>query len=163
MRTIISLLLLFVFHFFAVGQRVSYDDPDLTFSFKKPKNWEVFDNGYVVKLSPSVHDTSNTYFTITYFEDASPLGVSKAPEIMQPEDYTVTELPTPNVVEVGKYELQTGTTRAIIHQESYHQQRYLFNNYNQRWEIITSAPESEKKKYEVIFKRVIKSLRITQN
>ncbi|MEQ9022242.1 MAG: hypothetical protein RLN82_05720, partial [Pseudomonadales bacterium] len=75
MRSIISLLLLSAISFSGFAQRVTFNDPDLTFSFKKPKDWQVFDDGYVVKISPSAQDTANIYFSFTYFESAQPIGV----------------------------------------------------------------------------------------
>ncbi|WP_420318068.1 hypothetical protein [Ekhidna sp.] len=162
MRTIISFFLITTVTSFLVAQRLKFNDPDLSFSLKKPKSWQVFDNGYVVKLSPSANDTSSIYFTITYFEDASPLGGNETLQIIQPKEYVITELPTPNTIKIGKYQLQTGTTRAFINDNYYHQQRYIFNNNGQRWEIITSARESEKKELEKIFNRMIKSLKITE-
>jgi hypothetical protein len=74
MRLIIKLVFLFLFISQAFSQRLFFHDPDLSFSFKKPKKWKVIDDGYVVKVMPSLQDSAKTYLTLTYFEDAQPFG-----------------------------------------------------------------------------------------
>ena len=165
MRILISSLIILVSALTSFGQRVAFEDPDLTFSFKKPKHWELFDDGLVVKISPSKRDSASIYMTLTYYEDAIPIDGQENALLVKPNEAAeaIPELPTSNEVKIGKYMLKTGSKQTLIDGESYLYQRYVFKNYEQRWEIITSRPEEEQEQYSKVFQRVIKSLKITTN
>ena len=151
MRNTISLLLLFL-TISGFGQRMTFEDPDLTFSFKKPKNWQVFDDGYVVKVSPSVKDSADTYFSITYFEDAQPFGESLFADAGENQS---NESGTAKITgETAIYHKKTET--GLIHTS------YTFKKYDQRFEIITMQPAPIKNPRNLeIFKRIIRSIRIS--
>ncbi len=149
MRSTISLLLISI-SIVGFSQRVSFEDPDLTFSFKKPKTWQVFDDGYSVKVAPSASDSSHTFLSITYFEDARPLGG------------------------IGSFSKSTGRqattyTRKIdgvaatfeIHKTKNIEKRiYHFYKYNQRFEVITSLPGKTALRNHRTIKNIIRSIRI---
>lgn len=153
MRNTISLLL-FLLSFYALGQRVSFEDPDLTFSFKKPKNWHVFDDGYVVKVAPSVKDSASTYFSITYFEDAQP-----SRDIQFADSIDSTSNPCLGKTKIAgvltKYCVET-TSNAI-------QTQYHFTKYGQRFELVTLQPSPIKDPRNiVVFNHIIRSIRIAK-
>lgn len=159
MRSTISLLVFIVSISSAFSQRITFDDPDLTFSFKKPKGWEVFDNGYVVKISPSAVDTADIYFTITYFESPTPIGsFSEIIETPLP-DRPLEEAAPQKIVNIGQYQLKMESRKAIKEGTSFIQRKYQFDHLGQSWEITTCTPESKVQK---LFKKMIKSLRIDQ-
>ncbi|GAB4236704.1 MAG: hypothetical protein Tsb0034_11460 [Ekhidna sp.] len=139
-----------------MAQRLTYDDPDLTFSIKKPKKWEVFDDGYVVEVSPSVNDSSHTYLTITYFQKPLPPTGSEDLELMTMlpqvgmEEVSITEK-----VKIGPYH----TERSSISNDSLLQYLYHFEDHGQLWEIITSAPKTDIKAQKR-FLRLIRSIKI---
>ncbi|MEQ6166730.1 hypothetical protein AAOE16_06000 [Ekhidna sp. MALMAid0563] len=162
MRSTISLLVFIVSISSAFSQRITFDDPDLTFSFKKPKGWEVFDNGYVVKISPSAVDTADIYFTITYFESPTPIGSFR--EIIDTPfpDKPLEEAAPQRIVNIGQYQLRMESRDAIKEETSFIQQKYQFDHLGQSWEITTFAPEPKAPKLHKLFKRMIKSLRINQ-
>lgn len=162
MQSTISLIVFIASITFVSAQRITFDDPDLTFSFKKPKSWEVFDNGYVVKVSPSARDTSDVYFTITYFESPTPMGSFS--EVMDiPLQEKPVKAPEPQkTVNIGQYLLKMESTIATEDSGAYMQHRYQFDHHGQSWEITTCTPESKAKKLHKLFKRMIKSLRIDQ-
>ena len=162
MRSIISLLAFFFSVSIAISQRVSFDDPDLTFSFKKPKDWQLFDDGYYVKLSPSVEDTAHTYFTITYFETPKPIGSYN--EVPQAEltDQTTSQPSDKKKVKIGQYHLSTWTSSFDLKDQSCLLRKYQFDHLGQSWEIVTSSPKSNTQKLDKLYKRIIKSLRIEQ-
>lgn len=150
MRIIISFFLL-ASAFLSFSQRVSFEDPDLTFSFKKPKNWQMIDNGYEVKVYPSAKDSSSTYFTITYFEDAKPSGEfnlgqhEEALKSARPLNFKIAGVP-------AKYASRNDKERIIT--------RYQFYKFGQRFELKTSFSETNKSKNERVFKRMIRSVKV---
>ncbi|MEP1033721.1 hypothetical protein [Ekhidna sp.] len=147
MRITISLILI-ASYFFSFCQRISFEDPDLTFSFKKPKNWEVFDDGYVVKASPSARDSADTYFTITYFEFAQPSGsFPTAKPVIESFDkgFTKTKI---NGIKAKCIEIKNG---------EYRTNEYEFVKYGQRFEIKTSARDPQINR---IFRKIIRSILI---
>ncbi|WP_424961893.1 hypothetical protein [Ekhidna sp.] len=159
MRNTISLLALITSISVVFSQRITFNDPDLTFSLKKPKSWEVFDNGYVVKVSPSAIDTTDVYFTITYFESPTPIGsYSEIIDTPLPEK-SLEETAPQKVVTIGQYRLTMESREAIRDGTSFIQQKYEFDHLGQSWEITTCTPEPKVQK---LFKRMIKSLRIDQ-
>ncbi len=156
MRNTISLLLL-ALSFSGFGQRISFEDPDLTFSFKKPKDWQVFDDGYVVKISPSAQDTANIYFSITYFEDAKSIGST------QFENNLEKKSPSDGFrLRIGriagskaKYLIETSDNSTKT--------RYHFIWGDQRFELITKQPLPIKNpRNSEVFNRIIRSIRITK-
>lgn len=147
MRISISLILLIV-SIPTFSQRVTFEDPDLTFSFKKPKKWQVFDDGYVVKVSPSAKDSAQVYFTITYFENAQPVGLFPS---AQPAN-SVEEVIFEKIKIDGEY-----ARRSEKSENDTHQQHYTFMKYGQRFEINTSAQSEETNR---IFRKIIRSIQI---
>ncbi|MEO9482065.1 MAG: hypothetical protein ABJG47_01380 [Ekhidna sp.] len=149
MRIIISLIFLLV-TLTSFSQRISFEDPDLVFSFEKPKKWEVFDDGYVVKVSPSEKDTASTYFTITYFEDAESFGFFPRTEpAINPHDIASPKI---NI---------DGEVASLVEkkQDNSFLNTYTFQKYGQRFEIKTLAASPKTKR---IFRKIIRSLRITK-
>ncbi|WP_370089800.1 hypothetical protein [Ekhidna sp.] len=152
MRIIISLTLLLLI-VSASAQRVTFDDPDLTFSIKKPKGWEVFDDGYVVKVSPSMQDTASTYFSITYFEGAQPYG-----EIIFEEQLQLDIKPAP-----------TGKTKIAGEPASYFEAIdeksatiiYTFSKYNQRFELVTKSPITSEHSRQL--NSLVRSVKVSKN
>ena len=147
MRNTISLfLLLSALSTFA--QRVSFEDPDLTFSFKKPKNWQVFDDGYVVKVSPSAADSATIYFTITYFENAQPFGLfSNA----RPAD-------SPKVLDFETIKIagKEAKVRKWVEGKAY-LHAYTFRKYGQHFQLKTATLDPQNQR---IFRRIIKSIKV---
>lgn len=153
MRNIISLTFLFL-SLASFSQRVSFEDPDLTFSFKKPKNWEVFDDGYVVKASPSAQDTASIYFSITYFEDAQPPG-------MNPFE---NENEKNSSIDFQKWIRKIAGEKAEYRIESSDnsvETLYRFKWDDQRFELTTKQPSPAKNpQNSEVFNRIIRSIRI---
>lgn len=148
MRITISLILLFSC-FFAFSQRVSFEDPDLTFSFVKPKKWEVFDDGYVVKVSPSAQDSASTYFTITYFEDAQSFGLF-------PNAGTKNKISNSS----SKIKIDGEPAKAEIKMiNGSHKGSYTFMKYGQRFELKTATTQKRQNR---VFRKIIRSIRITK-
>lgn len=162
------LFLAFLFQVFILfSQQVSFNDPDLTFSFKKPKNWKVFDDGYVIKVSPSAADTSTIYLSLTYFSSPKPMGGYVSGE--SPESLKNVSLTTNIESQTAKH----GPSEKIMGQEvqskEYIQNQdgenlnirvYTFQEANQQWEILTSAPKDERKKSNKEFRKIMRTLRI---
>lgn len=152
MRIIISLTLLW-FTVSAPAQRITFQDPDLTFSIKKPKSWEVFDDGYVVKVSPSMQDTASTYFSITYFEGAQPYG-----EVLFEEQLQLDIKPIP----IGKAKIagepasyfETTDERSLT-------RMYRFTKYDQRFELVTKSPISSEHSRQL--SSLVRSVKVLKN
>jgi len=166
MRTIL-LALAFLSSLEVCSQRVTFQDPDLSFSFKKPKNWEFFDNGYVIKVSPSAADSSTTYLTLTYFSSPKPMGGYGANEF--PESLNTVN-PADNI---GSQPEKNGPSEKILGNdvqsrefiqdqegEDLKVRTYTFREAGQQWEIIASAPKGEGKKFNKVFRKIMRSLRI---
>lgn len=153
MRNTISLLLILI-SISALSQRVSFDDPDLTFSFKKPKNWQVFDDGYYVKVSPSVTDSSSTYFTITYFENPEPYGNDLSLGLGDPNSVDNLEIASFTIVK------ETVKLEELVEANS-KQTTYFFSKYGQNFVVKTSVPKDQKKTNRLILK-MIRSILVTQ-
>ncbi|MEO9871072.1 hypothetical protein [Ekhidna sp.] len=154
MKSIISLLLITV-SFAALSQRVQFEDPDLTFSFKKPKGWEVFDDGYLVKVSPSINDSSRNYFTITYFEDSQPFGgvnlLHSATALQQEKGaYKTTGIKIDGVQ--AKYSEQKNKNTLV--------RLYTFYKYDQRFEIYTSIFPSDNSTISRKTRKIVRSIQI---
>lgn len=147
MRIITSLLIIFISQT-SFSQRVEFEDPDLTFSFKKPKGWEVFDDGYVVKVSPSAKDSASTYFTITYFENAQPYGSFPTAELA---DETLT--PSTQTYQIAKEETKLREKREGDQQVKL----YSFMKYGQRFEIKTASSSEVNERF---FQKIIRSIKI---
>lgn len=160
MRSLISSWFLII-TFTSFSQRVTFDDPDLSFSFKKPKNWQIVDDGYVIKIAPTFADTATTYLSLTYFEDPAPLNElsSEGMAVHLPE-YQLQEIPFGEEVNLGTYLTRMTSTRLLTDDDvSLIQKMYRFKDHGQQWEIITSYKASERKMNHT-FEKVIKSLKI---
>ncbi|WP_462248072.1 hypothetical protein [Ekhidna sp.] len=149
MRIITSLFIL-VLSNIAYSQRLSFEDPDLTFSFEKPKEWEVYDDGYVVKVSPSVLDSANIYFTITYFEDAQGFGLFPNKEHIEVDNKQKS-----STLKIDGKTAKVGEEK----KDGSNLSTYTFMKYGQRFELKTS---STKKKQKRIFRKIISSIQITK-
>ncbi len=148
MRNTISLIFLFTC-LFSYSQRVSFEDPDLTFSFVKPKKWEVFDDGYVVKVSPSAKDSASTYFTITYFEDAQSFGLFPIAGVEGDVATASSKMKIDGAPAKYDTKVKNGTQLGS----------YTFMKYGQRFELKTA---SNHKKQNRIFRKIIRSIQITK-
>ena len=129
------------------AQRQTFTDPDLTFGFTKPPTWKVKDD-LVVKVIPKDETFENaiTFFSITYFEEpegdeATQALFSKA--VMSPS------IPAGlNGYELGKSGKTTIADKEALWSSFTHIQNgekakvisYVFKKYNQRFEILISAP-----------------------
>lgn len=149
MRITISLLLIFS-SLFTFSQRVSFEDPDLTFSFKKPKSWQVFDDGYVVKVSPSARDSANTYFTITYFENAQPYGL--LPTATPASSTKAADFNTVKIAGESAKQFEESAKNEYLN-------KYQFTKYGQRFEIKTSSTYPKANR---TFRKIIRSIRIVK-
>lgn len=145
---IITSLLIFSISLASYCQRVEFKDPDLTFSFKKPKGWEVFDDGYVVKVSPSAQDSASIYFSITYFENAEPYGSFPT---VQPADDNFE--PSTETLQIAK---ETADLRKK-NENDWQIRLYSFMKYGQRFEIKTV---SSSEVHEPSFQKIIRSIKI---
>lgn len=149
MRSIISLVIISI-SLNAFSQRISFEDPDLTFSLKKPKNWEVFDDGYVVKLSPSKQDSANFFLTFTYFEDAQAVGFITNTDSVN--SYKEKETSHTKIAgEAAKIVKELNGGKLLI--------SYTFMKYGQRFEIKTNSSSLNSNR---IFRKIIRSIRITK-
>ncbi len=149
MRSIISLVLLSI-SLNVFSQRISFEDPDLTFSFKKPKNWEVFDDGYVVKLSPSVQDSANFFLTFTYFEDAQAVGfITNTASVNSSEEKEFSK--TKIAGEIAKVAKELNGSKSL--------NSYTFMKYGQRFEITTNSSSLNSNR---VFRKIIRSIRVTK-
>ena len=153
MRSTISIVFLLLITSLS-AQRITFNDPDLSFSFKKPKNWQVFDDGLVVKVSPSATDSAHTYFSITYFEDAEPFGGFPSVE-SQPG--TPSEDLTPYSKKIAGKEANYQRVRGSNEQSA----TYVFHTFGQRFRIMTVQPLPEDAGITQAFNRMIRSLKVT--
>lgn len=152
MRSLTSLVFLLVCSF-GFSQRVSFNDPDLTFSFKKPKGWEVFDDGYSVKTSPSAADSSSLFFSITYFEGAQPFGELTI-------GLTSADAMTDATNKSFKIAGENAKSRTIK-KGSGVAIDYTFSKMGQRFEITTLSPLGDTKS-ERFLKKIVKSIQVTK-
>lgn len=160
MRSLISSWFLII-TITSFSQRVTFDDPDLSFSFKKPKNWQIVDDGYVIKIAPDLADTAITYLSLTYFQNPAPLNemLGEGLAVQLPES-SLQEIPFGKEVNLGPYLTHMTSTRLLTDDdESLIQKMYRFKDHGQQWEIITSYKASERKMNHT-FEKVIKSLKI---
>ena len=163
MRSIISLLALLAASF-CIAQRISFEDPQLTFSIKKPKNWEVIDNGYVIKLTPSHQDSTTTFITFTYFEQATPFEESgfDGPQLVIEEDFNqLYEAPLGDKkTKILGRRVTYRSTTILIEQLLVEKRLYAFALNGLDWEIISSCKQASAGDYDRIFSRIARSLRI---
>ena len=152
MRSIISALIT-IMSLVTLAQRVTFNDPDLTFSFKKPKSWEVFDDGYSVKASPSAADSSNFFFSITYFESPTPAG-----------EMTIGLTSSDEFSPDGDASFKIGGEKATyqrIIKDNKQSTLYRFYKLGQRFEVTVVSNSSYKKGTKTL-RKIIKSIRIEE-
>ncbi|MEQ9465874.1 MAG: hypothetical protein RLN88_00600 [Ekhidna sp.] len=148
------LFLAFLSHtLISFSQRITFNDPDLSFSFKKPKDWQVFDDGLVVKVSPSAADSSRTYFSITYFEDAEPFGEFPLVE-SQPETPPENLTPYPKKIAGQDAKYQENNSNELS-------ATYVFYTFGQRFLIVTVQSLPEDQAVSQAFNRMIRSIKVT--
>ena len=155
MRIIISVIIC-LYTLSINAQRVEFNDPDLTFSFVKPKEWSLFDDGYRVLVSPSVKDSSNIYFSITYFEKPQPQELGLEEDLIIEEEFEQ-ELVNVNF-KIAKVEAQTYMQADAQGEKKV----YIFEKFNHRFYIYTAENDS-KNSFDGVFKRILKSIRVTAN
>ncbi|MEM0941705.1 MAG: hypothetical protein AAGI25_18245 [Bacteroidota bacterium] len=165
MRVTIGLMVL-LYSTDLLSQRVSFEDPELIFSFKKPKHWVIIDNEYVIKLSPSLRDTSFTYLTITYF--APPERINEETQsyfvLVDPETPAKSAfksyMHSDDPVKILGFKVRP--KRALITKKEIPLERrfYDFHRVDKNWEVVTSAPTHQYKKHHKEYKSILKSLRI---
>lgn len=167
MKSFFSLLLI-VLSTFTFSQRITFNDPDLTFSFVKPADWMVQDD-LVVKATPSNQsfESATTFFSITYYED--PEKPEEATIELVDSDVTSPPIP-PNLQEFkagagGKTDIAEETAHWTSY---YHTQdairikavSYRFMKFNQRFEITVSAPISSFEQMEKELEAILSSIKI---
>lgn len=148
MRIFASLIMLFLATQ-CVAQTIVFEDPDLTFSIKKPKKWQVFDDGYVVKLSPSVSDSATLYVSLTYFEAPKVYDLFDSFE----GDSKETEEKTVRLKKLDVSQEDTSTDDLI-------KSKYTFRVFGQEFLIRTSAPAPLRPKQRKVFRKIVRSVRI---
>ena len=164
MRTTISLLILLC-SLPVFCQRISFEDPGLTFSFKKPKNWVLVDDGYEIRVSPFMRDTAHTFLTMTYFDYPEPISNDVGTHFVitieseTKEDFKDHMWSDDHMVICKKKVLWK--KRLFSSSDVLIEQRfYDFDLQQKNWEIVTSVPSEEFKKYQRKFKGIIRSFRI---
>lgn len=168
MRTIIRLFVL-VLATSSMAQRVEFNDPDLTFSFKKPKSWELIDDGYVVKVSPTVADTASIYVSFTYFQSPSAIDYT----MLEADTEVPTLIPMNSVdeynnhpesgekIKIAKEEGRWSATEVMENGIVYVRRIYHVSTYGQRWDIVSNVPKADVSAYNRTFSRIIKSLKVS--
>ena len=160
MRSIISFLLLGL-SFLAYAQRTKFQDPELKLSLKKPPGWEIFDNGYVIKVAPSAKDTATTFLTVTYFTPAVPIGEFSEEEFppLIPESSVAFQFEDfPESKESIKL-LKKKVKWRIKGKEGTEFRFYETQYVGQHWEVVVSAPKERNATYQPLFEKIIRSLR----
>lgn len=163
MRSLISFIF-FLLLLTGYAQRIEFEDPDLTWSFKQPKSWVLVDDGYVVKVSPSMQDTATTYLTITYFESPKPTKQLMTDEL---EAYSVSQIPLKETnygeeIKIGSMLATMNASTSLMDDDSFHVQKiYRFNHLGQQWEIVTSALERDEKRLDKKYLRLMRTLQIS--
>ena len=159
-------LLMILSYCSSMAQRVSFEDPGLTFSFKKPKDWVVVDDGYVIKVSPFMRDTATTYLTMTYFDYPEPISNDEGTHFSvvsiesQAKEEFKDHMWSDEHIEI--YEKKVLWKRAMISKDDVLIERrfYDFDLDKKNWEIVTSIPEKDLDLYHKKFIAIIKSFRI---
>jgi len=167
MRLSISFFVL-MYSMNGLAQRVSFEDPGLTFSFKKPKDWVVVDDGYEIKVSPFMRDTSHTYLTMTYFEYPEPISNDDGTY------FSTVTIESDNKEEFKDHmwsddhllicEKKVLWKRAMVSQNDVliEKRYYDFDIDRKNWEMVTSIPDKDFKTYHKKFLSIIKSFRIEE-
>ena len=165
MRISISISILIV-TISAFGQRVIFEDPELTFSFKKPKDWVMLDDGYEIKIAPVMADIHQTYLTVTYYDYPEPTsnGAGTHFSILTIESDTKEEFKdilwsNDHVLICGKkvlWKKSLSSTNDVLIEKRF----YDFDLDKKNWELVTSIPTKDQKKYHRKFISIIKSFRI---
>ena len=165
MRSLTSLFIILCC-FSSFGQRMTFEDPGLTFSFKKPKDWVVVDDGYEIKVSPFMRDTAHTYLSMTYFDYPEPISNEAGTHfaVITIESDTKQEFKDhmwsdDHIVICEKRVLWK---RSMISKNDVLIERrfYDFDLERKNWEMVTSIPEKDLKTYQKKFAAIIKSFRI---
>jgi len=164
MRITISLLLLLAV-FLLNAQRLRFQDPALKLSFKKPSSWEVFDNGYIIKVAPSAKDTLSVYLTITYFTPPVPIeGLSEEDlATLIPESSVATQFEyfplSTKSVRLFREEIKWRSSKDQISEYRFYSKSHLGEN----WEIVATAPAKNYDQYRPTFERIINSIKARRN
>jgi hypothetical protein len=134
-----------------VAQRVSFDDPDLTFSFKKSKKWKMVDDGLNISIYPKKPTEEIQQINITYFENASGESfedVSLADNIKFKHEMLASNRPNYTLIETQKRGSEDDETH--IYTYSYEEgekvifnRTYYFMRHNQRFELTSMASTLE--------------------
>lgn len=168
MQTIIRLFVLLLATS-SLAQRVEFNDPDLTFSFKKPKSWELIDDGYVVKVSPTVADTASIYVSFTYFQSPSAIDYT----MLEADTEVPTLIPMNSVdeynnhpesgekIKIAKEEGRWSATEVTENGIVYVRRIYHITTYGQRWDIVTNVPKKEENAYHKKLLSIVKSLKVS--
>ncbi len=165
MRILTSLLIVLC-ALSAFCQRVSFEDPGLTFSFKKPRDWVMVDDGYEIRVSPFMRDTAHTFLTMTYFDYPEPISndVGTHFSVITIESDTKEQFKDhmwsdEHLVIHGKKVLLK--KRLITSNDLLLEQRFYDFDFQQKnWEMVTSVPSEDFKKYQRKFERILRSFRI---
>ncbi|WP_420575856.1 hypothetical protein [Ekhidna sp.] len=147
------LFLAFLFQVFILfSQRVSFNDPDLSFSFKKPSKWELVDDGFNISMYPKKPVEEIQQINITYFEAASEESFDTVPlnKIIEFRQELL-EVNKPAYKLIGSIkksdhkdsELYTCTYSFKLEKRTAINRTFYFMRFNQRFELTCSASTIE--------------------
>ena len=145
--------LIFLFHILiSFSQRVSFNDPDLSFSFKKPSKWELVDDGFNISMYPRNPVEEIQQINITYFEAASEESFDVAPLIkiieFRQDLLEANKLGYKSIESIKKsdykdFELYTCTYSFELEKRTVINRTYYFMRFNQRFELTSAASTIE--------------------
>lgn len=165
MRITISLFV-FCCSLCSFSQRMTFEDPGLTFSLKKPKHWVMVDDGYEIKYSPLMRDTAYTYLTLTYFEHPQPISNDEGSFVTQltiesdNKEAFKHHIWSDRHMKIANKKVKW--KRSVITKDDIliEKRFYDFDLDKKNWEIVVAAPCDDFKKYFRQFKRIINSFRL---
>ena len=162
-----SLLILLLFQFItSVGQQVTVKDPDITFSFSKPKNWITRDDGdnYMI-FAPDLFNKAG--MSITYFENPKETSLD---EIFNAQIKYTLPSNEPGFALLNQGEEFIGSRKAkwvlyesILNEKKHVNLAYMFNENGQSFILFALARQENFNEFEEPFKQVMRSLKSTRN
>lgn len=160
LRTISLLIVIHLTAAYSQAQKTTIEDPDITFSFKKPKGWTLKDDGYYLNLyAPAADTDSLDYISFTYYE--LPSGTTEANEVMLQRADTK----EPNYRLISTENIQLKKTAASI-EEYLHDSEMTqlliceFDLHQQLFECRLKTFGSENGASKKAFKQFLKSLNV---
>ena len=124
------------------------------------------DDGYEIRVSPFMRDTAHTFLTMTYFDYPEPISndVGTHFSVITIESDTKEQFKDhmwsdEHLVIQGKKVLLK--KRLITSNDLLLEQRFYDFDFQQKnWEMVTSVPSEDFKKYQRKFERILRSFRI---